>query len=365
MKYLSILKNKNLSKETCLLRVDLNIEDINPRNFRIQAILPTIKFLTDRGAKVILLSHRGRPSKNSGLTLRPFVKIFSKALKQKVTFVNLKSLNVNKINNSKPGSIFLLENLRFFDGEEKNDLNFAKKLAELGTFYVNDAFAVSHRKNASVEAIVKYLPSYAGFQLEKEIKSLQLMMKRSKKPFVIIMGGAKISDKLSLINNLIERANYFLIGGGIANTFLAALGMPIGDSLYEKNMIPEARKILKEFPKKIFLPIDSIVDKNKILDIGPKTIKFYAKKIQPAKTIIWNGPMGKFEDKKFTKGTQEITKIILRNKKAKIIIGGGETLTSLKLKTYDLKPNIFLSTGGGAMLEFLAGEKLPGIEALK
>ncbi|MFA5386399.1 MAG: phosphoglycerate kinase [Candidatus Paceibacterota bacterium] len=368
MKYLSILKNKNLSKETCLLRVDLNIEDMNPSNLRIQAILPTVKFLIDKGAKIIILSHRGRPNgKNKKLSLKPFMKILFKSLKKPISFIELNGKDSAKVKNSKPGSIFLLENLRFFNGEEKNDPIFAKKLADLGTFYINDAFAVSHRKNASIEAITKYLPSYAGFQLEKEIENLKSVMGKPKKPLILIMGGAKISDKLSLVNSFIKKSDYFLIGGGIANTFLAALGMPIGDSLYEKDMTLEARKILKQAPKKIFLPIDFAVDKKQILDIGTKTVKLYDKKIQSAKTIIWNGPMGKFEDKKFAKGTQEIAKAILRNKKAKIIIGGGETIASLQPKTKNYKPktNVFLSTGGGAMLEYLSGENLPGIEALQ
>jgi len=387
MKYLKQLKNKNLSKEICLLRIDLNIQNEDLRGiknglkqaipFRIKAILPTIKFLIDRGARVVILSHRGRPNppklgdykpqitNYKELTLKPFVGIFSKLLKQKVIFADLNSINTTKIKNSKPGSIFLLENLRFFKGEEENNAAFAEKLAKLGTFYVNDAFAVSHRKNASVAAITKFLPSYAGFQLEKEIENLTAVMKKPKKPLIIVMGGAKISDKIGLIKNFVKKTDAFLTGGGIANTFLAALGMPVGESLYEKNMIPEARKILKEAPKKIFLPIDFVLDKKKILDIGPKTAELYSKKIQSAKTIIWNGPMGKFEDKKFAQGTYKIAKAILQNKKAKIIIGGGETLASLQTKNYKLQINVFLSTGGGAMLEYLSGLKLPGIESLK
>jgi len=383
MKSLVSLKNKNLAKKICLLRVDLNIEDEdlkrwqkNHKNtpFRIQAVLPTIKFLIDRGAMVVILSHRGRPQisskfkvQSSKFTLRPFTKIISKLLKKPVQFIdfNLGTSDVQKLTSilrtSDVLKIFLLENLRFFEGEEKNDKSFAKKLASLGTFYVNDAFAVSHRKNASVAAITKYLPSYIGLQFEKEIKNLKIVMKKSKKPLAVIIGGAKISDKLGLIKNFSKKADYFLLGGGIANTFMAALGMPMGDSLYEKEMIPEAKKILKTMPEKIFLPIDFLINKNQILDVGPNTINFYNKKIQAAKTIIWNGPMGKFEDRRFAKGTEEIAKtLFFKNKKAKIVIGGGETVASLPLKpkTYNLKPNVFLSTGGGAMLEFLAGKKL-------
>lgn len=401
MKNLSLLKNKNLSDEICLLRIDLNIEDNDLKNwnknhkyipFRIKAVLPTIKFLIDKGTKVVILSHRGRPSKNSKsnppaggknskLTLKPFVKIISRLIKKPIRFIdfnNNPSLK-NEIQKTPLGSIFLLENLRIFKGEEKNDINFAKKLASLGTFYVNDAFAVSHRENASVVAITKYLPSYAGFQFEKEIKNLKTAVKNPKKPLVIIAGGAKISDKLCLIKNFLKKparqslngggADYFLIGGGIANTFMAALKIPVGDSLYEKNMVLEAKKILRTASDKIFLPIDFIVSKNKILDIGPNTINFYNRIISSAKTIIWNGPMGKFEEKKFKNGTEKIAKAIRqlaeKNKKAKIIIGGGETIASLKSENFRSKPNIFLSTGGGAMFEYLGGKKLPGINALK
>ena len=380
MKFLNSLKNKKLSKEVCLLRVDFNVENEdlerwqkNHKNtpFRIQAVLPTIKFLVNRGARVVILSHRGRPKpaklvNYKKFSLKPFAKIISKLVKRPVQFIdfNLGTSDVQKLTSilrtSDVLKIFLLENLRFFDGEEKNDSAFAKKLASLGTFYVNDAFAVSHRKNASVAAITKYLPSYAGLRFEKEIKNLKIVMKKPKKSLAIIIGGAKISDKLGLIKNFSTGADYFLLGGGIANTFMAALGTPMKGSLYEEEMIPEAKKILKTMPKKIFLPIDFLINKNRFLDIGPKTINFYNKKIQAAKTIIWNGPMGKFEDRRFAKGTEKIAKTIFKNKKAKTVIGGGETIASLPLK-----PNVFLSTGGGAMLEFLAGKKLPGIEALR
>ncbi len=401
MEFLKDLKNKNLSDEICLLRIDLNIENKELENwekdhknvpFRIKTILPTIKFLIHKKVKVVILSHRGRPIKKSKIknqksklqlkiqnyknfSLKPFSKILSKLLDKKINFINFLYPSelffqraLTTINNSPAGSIFLLENLRFFEDEEKNDKNFAKKLASLGTFYVNDAFAVSHRKNASVAAITNYLPSYAGFQLEKEIKNLNMALQNPNRPLMIIIGGAKISDKLGLINNFLKKVDCFLIGGGIANTFIAAQGLKIGDSLYEKEMIPEAKKILGRAPKKIFLPIDFVVENKKILDIGPKTINFYSKKIKSAKTIIWNGPMGKFEDKKFTKGTKKIAEALLKNKKkAKIIIGGGETISAIFNFQFSILNNkrVFLSTGGGAMLEFLSGKKLPGIEALK
>lgn len=377
MKYLSSLKQKNLSGKTCLLRVDFNVKNdgnggINHDNLRIEAAMPTIKFLIKKGVKVVILSHRGRPSKVSSLkfqisryTLRPFAKILSKLLKKPVRFMDFrKGFNASKIREiiaSTRDSIFLLENLRFLPGEEKNYVKFARKLASLGDFYVNDAFSVSHRENASVTAITKYLPSYAGLALESEIMNLSLVMKRPRKPLIIILGGAKISDKIGVIKNFLKKADKFLVGGGVANTFFAAQNLPLDDSLYENKMIPLARQLLKY--KKIILPVDSAVKKGKILDIGPETAKKYAAIIKKAGTIIWNGPMGYIEEKQFRKGSEAILKAIFESR-AFVIIGGGETTSLLKLKTHNLKHNIFISTGGGAMLEYLAGKKLPGLAAL-
>lgn len=364
MKYLSRLKPNQLKDKICLLRLDLNIEDEKKDNFRLQSILPTIKFLTNRGAKVIILSHRGRPQKTKNLklktkncSLKPYVKILSQLLKKPVRFI--KNLNMPNILTS---DVNILENLRFSVGEERNDKQFAKKLASLGDFYVNDAFAVCHRENASVAVITQFLPSYAGLLLEKEIKNLDSVMKGFKRPLIVILGGAKVSDKIGLINNFLGKADYFLIGGAIANTFFASQGLPVGDSLYEPNI----SNILTSDVDRLILPVDLVIHQRKILDIGPETIKNYQKIIKKAKTLIWNGPMGMFEDKRFVKGTTAIAAAILKNKKAKIIIGGGETTAALlKDKNYKLKTNVFVSTGGGAMLEYLAGKKLPGIEALK
>ncbi len=368
MKYLSSLRQKNFNGEICLLRVDLNITSdkglaSNPRVFEI---LPTIQFLTKRRARVVILSHRGRPNGHPReFTLKPFTNILSKKLRKNVRFLDL---NFKKaaglIKKSSPSGIFLLENLRFLPGEDKNDRKLAKRLASLGTFYVNDAFAFSHRKDASMVAITKFLPSYAGLLLEKEIKNLSLTTKKSKHPFIIILGGAKISDKIVLIKNFLKKADYFLIGGGIANTFVAAQGLPVGDSLYEQNMIPEAQKLLRSL--KIILPQDFVVKNRKMLDIGPKTARNYGAIIKKAKTIIWNGPMGYIEDKRFRKGSETIIKAIFQSR-AFSVIGGGETISLIQLKTKNLKlkTNIFISTGGGAMLEYLAGVKLPAITALE
>jgi len=364
MKFLSQLKSDQLKNKTCLVRVDLNIEDEKKDNFRLQAILPTLNFLLRNQAKIIILSHRGRPSgnskfeiRNSKFSLKPFAEIFSQLLKKPVYFIE----NFNLMTCDVISEVGLLENLRFFPGEEKNDKKFAQSLATLGDIYINDAFAVSHRRNASVVAITQFLPSYAGLLLEKEIKNLDAVMENFQKPLVIILGGAKVSDKIGLIKNFLKKADYFLIGGAMANSFFAAQGLPIGDSLYESNINLSTYEV-----NRLILPEDLIIHQRKILDIGLKTIKKYSEIIKKAQTIIWNGPMGYFEDKKFVQGTAGIAAAILKNKKAKIVIGGGETATAIFNFQFTIfKKNVFISTGGGAMLEYLAGKKLPGIQALK
>lgn len=381
MKYLSSLKNKNLSNQTCLLRVDFNLTDDDLKKqkvpLRIKSVLPTIKFLLNRGAKVIILSHRGRPVKVSNIkyqvsnyTLKPFARILSRLLKKPVRFIDFKKgFDISKIRKTitlTRDSIFLLENLRFFPGEDKNDRKFAKNLASLGRFYINDAFAFSHRSTASMVGIPKFLASYAGLLLEKEIKNLSKVMQKPKQPLVIILGGAKISDKIGVIKNFLKgqgsRVNCFLIGGAVANTFFAAQRLPIGKSLYEKQMVSTVKLLLRS--RKIILPIDSMIQGKKILDIGPKTIKRYVEIIKKARTIVWNGPMGYIESPKFARGSKAISQAILKSQ-AFSIIGGGETISILPAACFKLHASrLFVSTGGGAMLEYLADKKLPGIAAL-
>lgn len=352
MKYLSNFSEKDLSGEICLLRVDLNLKSLKDF-FRLTAIIPTLKFLLKRRAKILILSHRGRPAsflrrERQKLSLKPIGKILAKKINHKITF--LPSFNFAKIKNilktAPPSSIFLLENLRFLKGEEENSAVLAKQLADLGALYINDAFAVSHRKNASLVAVTKFLPSCAGLLLEKEIKNLSRAVTNPQKPSTIILGGSKISDKIGIINNLLKKADNFLLGSSALNNMNK----------------PEIKKLLNLENKKIILPIDGIKNGD-YMDIGPKTIVFYNKILKKSKTIIWNGPVGQIEKNKYANGSIALAKTIV-NSRAFSVVGGGET-TNLILKLKLDKKIGFLSTGGGAMLDFFAGKKLPAIEILK
>ncbi len=409
MSYLPSLKSaKNLKNKTVLVRCDFDIP-INKGKIkddsRLRAALPTINFLLQKQVKqIILIGHLGRPKGQvvPELSLEPVTKHLEKLLSSchpERSGAKSRDLKINFINQftdylprRKAGrlqitnyKIVLLENLRFNPAEEKNDKTFAKQLANLADIYINEAFAVSHRSAASVDAIKKYLPSYAGLNLEAEIKNLSTILEKPQKPFVAIIGGAKIETKLPIIQQFLKTADYILIGGAIANDFLVAQGIEVRESLVDKDYIDEAKKILykskilnSKFEKKfkiqnskfkiqnsqLLLPTDYVWHNNKILDISKKTIKKYCAIIKSAKTIVWNGPMGFFEDKKFAQGTNEIAKAIL-NSQAHAVIGGGETGEAVKSKVKSQKlkskKNIFISTGGGAMLEFLGRKKLPGL----
>lgn len=369
MKLLKSLAGQDLSKEICLLRIDLNVEDRS--NFRILAVLPTFKLLQKSKAKIVILGHEGRPKEGKNLkkySLRPFAKILSREIHQRINFINFKfpvsekffKEIRGKIENAPQSSIFLLENLRFLPGEVNNDRKLSSNLARLGTFYVNDAFSASHRSNASLVGITRFLPSYAGLLMEKEIKNLDKAKYFNKKPFVVILGGAKVQDKIGLIRNLYPRATYFLVGGGIANTIFLKKGMLIGNSIHED--VPLDGEITSAMDTKIVLPSDVVWSNNKIEDIGKNATREFSAIIAKAKSIIWNGPVGLIEDERFRKGSEAIAQAIMLSK-ADAVIGGGETTMLFEKKK--LKKNIFISTGGGAMLEYLAGNKLPGIEALK
>lgn len=366
MKIIDSNTAKKYTGKTALVRIDLNI-DSKSDLFRLEAILPTVNLLLKNKVKVILLSHRGRPGKSDKEnSLGVFAPALSKRLKTPVDFIAAYRMGGLRAAILTSGAkVVLVENLRFFNGEEANDPSFGKALAECGDIYINDAFAVSHRENASVTQLPKFLPAYLGLNFAEEIKNLSVVMKVPKKPVVLIIGGAKISDKLGVIKSFWNKADAVLLGGGPANTALEIFGFPMGKSITDADARTEFKDLA--FSPKIYVPQDLEVSTDRILDIGPKTTKEYMGIIAGAGTIIWNGPMGWFENKKFRKGTETIWKAILKNKKAKIVVGGGETVASfstLGFKHSKLGKNVFMSTGGGAMLQFLGGKKLPGLEAL-
>jgi len=384
------LKDVSLKAKNVLMRVDFNVPLDDKLNItddtRIRATLPTIKYILEQNPKkLILISHLGRPEgkKDPKYSLKPVAKRLEEILKEKVKFLDdcIGEKIKEEIKNSKE-KVILLENLRFYAEEEKNDPNFAKELASLGDIFVNDAFGTAHRAHASTEGITHYLTSVAGFLLEKEIQYLGKTLEKPLRPFVVILGGAKVSDKIGVINNLLPKCDCLLVGGGMAYTFLYAQGKNIGNSKLEKDKVDLAKEILekaKQLNKEFVLPVDHlVVDKietgqnGKIVedipegkiavDIGPKTVEEFKKRLKTAKTIVWNGPLGIFEIDDFSKGTYEIASF-MGNLSAITIIGGGDTASAIaKFKLEDKMTHI--STGGGASLEFMEGKVLPGIKAL-
>ncbi len=335
MRLLSEADKKSLAGRVCLLRVDFNVESAKDA-LRLEESLPTARLLLRAGARVLILSHRGRPKGiDPKLSLKEFIPFLRKKLQQSITF--LTGLPAKLPQN---GRLFLLENLRFWPEEDANDWDFARHLARLGDFYVNDAFAVCHRENSSVTQLPKLLPSYAGLLLQKEIEILSQVMKHPKKPLVLIFGGSKVEDKAPVMKNLLPKADRVLLGSSVLNN---------------SAMLPKSNKIGK--------PIDWVGEKGLALDIGPLSAEKFGAEIKRARTIIWNGPVGKFEDKRYARGSIALAKLVAKSK-AFTVVGGGET-TQLILENGLRKKIGFLSTGGGAMLEFLAGKKLPGIAALK
>jgi len=383
-----ILKGKKV-----LLRVDLNVpmkSGIITETSRIEKILPTIKLLIEKEAKIIILSHIGRPKGKivEGMSLEPISKKISEFLNKEVLFDKnqINKNTISKINKISNGSIMMLENIRFNEGEEINDKEFSKKIASLGDIYINDAFSCSHRAHASIEGITKHISSYFGLQITEEINALKRITSEIKKPITLIIGGSKISTKIKIIKNLIKKFDNIIIVGGMANTMLKHTGSKIGKSIYEHdcdNLIKEILEKSKAYNCQINCPIDVIVSKNlhgtgknkeireiendeMILDIGPKTILSIKKIINNSNTVLWNGPAGYFENSNFANGTKEIVKIITgRTLKDKIfsVAGGGETVAAInKFNKFD--SFTFVSTAGGAFLEFLEGKKLPGISAI-
>ncbi|MEK7137966.1 MAG: phosphoglycerate kinase [Patescibacteria group bacterium] len=360
IKYLSKVGSKKLG-QTAVVRLDFNTED----DWRMATAIPTLKFLIKNGCKVLVLSHKGRPNSiEKKSSLKKDSEKLARLLGKKVRFIpHFRFSEIKReIQEAPRGSVFVLENIRFLKGEGSNDLKLAKDLAGLGDFYVNEAFAVSHRAAASVLAITQFLPSYAGLGLEQEITHLTRVMKSPVRPLLLIVGGGKASDKVELIKFFNKKADTILTGGAAANTLLLTSGYDIKKSLADREGAKSFRPILKY--KNLVLPIDYGVSGDKILDIGPKTVEFYVSRIEKAKTIIWNGPMGFVEKKPFDRGTLAITKAIVKNKRCFSVTGGGETVEFLKKHRLD-KGFSFISTGGGAMLDFLAGKTLPGLKALE
>lgn len=392
MKKLTI-KEVELKDKRVLMRVDFNVpmsEGKITDDTRIQAALPTIKYALDQGAKVILMSHLGRPKgePNPKYSLEPVAKRLGELLGKEVVFCK-KTIGeeAEKLSESlKIGDVVLLENTRFFAGEEKNDPDFAKSLAKLGDIHVNDAFGTAHRAHASNVGVARFLPSVAGFLMEKEIDMLSKVTFSPEKPYVVILGGAKVSDKIGVIENILNKADKLLVGGAMMFTFLKAQGHEIGSSKYEEDKIDLAKDILKKASEagvEIVLPVDAVcaqelkagVEKKTFtiaegipsgwmgLDIGPKSVELFKEKLSEAKTVVWNGPMGVFEIDDFANGTKAVAQTLASMKDALTVIGGGDSAAAVK--KFGLENEVsHVSTGGGASLEFLEGKELPGIASI-
>jgi len=387
------IKDIEVGGKRVLVRVDFNVpldEETGAitDDSRIRATLPTIKYLTSRGARVILCSHLGRPEGMvvEKLRLTPVAQRLSQILGQKVRIAtdSISSEVEKAVARLKPGDVFLLENLRFHPEEEENDASFAQALARLADVYVNDAFGASHRSHASIVGVAKYLPAVSGLLVEKEIKVLEGILAHPAHPFAELAGGAKVSDKISVLENTLNKVDCLLIGGGMAATFLKAKGYEVGLSLMEDDKQDFAAKLMKDAAHngaRLMLPVDVVIADAvsaeakfktvsvkdiepdwRIVDIGPQTINNFSEELRRCKTIFWNGPMGIYEIPQFAQGTQAMARL-LASLKATTIIGGGSTaevVTAMKLAD----KMTFVSTGGGASLRFLGGGKLPGVEVL-
>jgi len=386
------IRDIDVSNKKTLVRVDFNVPldeetGVITDDSRIRAVLPTIKYLIDRGAKIILCSHLGRPKGEviDKLRLDVVAQRLAQILGHQVEHTQdcigpeVEKV-VGKLNNS---HILLLENVRFHPEEEGNDDSFAQSLSRLADIYVNDAFGTAHRSHASVVGITKYLPAVAGLLLEKEIKTLGDILKNPAHPFVVVLGGAKITDKVSMIENIMDKVDHILIGGGMAATFLRAKSYEVGLSLLDDTvdlavrlmenaainntclLLPADVVVAEEISSKAatkIVSVDSISPQERIVDIGPQTLKAFGRELQKSKTVFWNGPMGIYEIPQFAKGTQDMTELIAALD-ATTVIGGGST-AEIVTKSGLASKMTFVSTGGGASLKFLAGKTLPGVEAL-
>ncbi len=387
------IENIEIGDRRVLMRVDFNVPlDDNGKitdDTRIRASLESIRYIIEQGGKLVLMSHLGRPKGkvDPKSSLRPAAERLSKLLRNPVTFApDCIGADVEKIVASmKAGDVVLLENLRFYKEEEANDPEFAEKLASLGDVYINDAFGTAHRAHASTEGVTKYFKQCAaGFLMEKEIEYLGNAVANPKRPFLAILGGAKISGKIDVIENLLGKVDALMIGGGMAYTFFKSMGLEIGKSLLEEDKVELAGEIMKKAGGRLFLPVDCVIaddfseDANtrvvpkegipsdwQSLDIGPGTIDIFRKEIAGARTIVWNGPMGVFEMDKFSEGTNAVAKALAdaTDGGAVTVVGGGDTAAAVAKAGLEDKMT-HISTGGGASLEYLEGKTLPGIAAL-
>jgi len=382
------VRDVDLKGKRVLMRVDFNVpmkEGVVTDDKRIRAALPTIQYVLDQGASVILMSHLGRPKggPDPEFSLKPAAEALGNLLGKPVQMApDTVGPEVEKMAGAlQPGDVLMLENTRFYKGEEKNDLELAKQMARLGDVYVNDAFGSAHRAHSSTEGVARFLPAVSGFLMEQELEYLGRATSNPERPYVAILGGAKISDKILVVENLLAQCDKLLIGGGMANTFLKAKGYEMADSLVEEASVETAKSIMAKAGDKLALPVDAViadkfdaeansqvVDVDKvppgwrIMDIGPKTIDAYGQILRTAKLVVWNGPMGVFEMPKFAEGTFAIARL-LAEIDATTVIGGGDSASAVK-KAGVAKKMTHVSTGGGASLEFLEGKELPGVAAL-
>lgn len=388
------VESADVAGKRVIVRVDFNVplkEGVVVDDTRIRAALPTIEYLLSKDAKLILMSHLGRPSGQGyeeEFSLKPVAEHLETLLSRQVQFAEdtIGEAAKSKSKALEAGQVLLLENLRFDKREKKNDAEFSQELAALGDLYVNDAFGTAHRAHASTAGIATVIPAYAGYLLSREVSTLTDMLESPKKPFVAILGGSKVSDKIKVIDALIDKCDTLIIGGGMCFTFLLAQGKTVGTSLKEDEWIEKSKETLARAElagTKILLPLDVVVadafsenaridtvsvsaipDDMMGLDIGPETEKLYAQAIAEAKTVFWNGPMGVFEMKAFESGTKKVAEAVAANTEADTIIGGGDSVAAVN--KFDLASEMtFISTGGGASMELVQGEKLPGVEALK
>ncbi|MBK8821022.1 MAG: phosphoglycerate kinase [Anaerolineales bacterium] len=382
------VKDIDIKNKRVLMRVDFNVPMADGKvtdDKRIKAALPTIKYVLEQGASLILMSHLGRPksASDSAFSLRAASEALAALLGTPVQMApDCVGAEVEKLAKAmKPGDVMMLENTRYHAGEEKNDLDLAKQMAALGDVYVNDAFGSAHRAHSSTEGIARFLPAVSGFLMEQELEYLGRAVANPEHPYIAILGGAKISDKILVVETLLSKCDKLIIGGGMANTFLAAQGLNMQDSLVEAESLELAKTILAKSSDKLILPVDAIiadkfdadantqiVDVDKIpagwrmLDVGPKTLELYKTSLNGVKLVVWNGPVGVFEMPKFAEGTFALARMLAESG-AITVIGGGDSASAVK-KAGVAKQMTHVSTGGGASLEFLEGKELPGVAAL-